>query len=401
MSNDVVIVATARTPIAKAYRGAFNDTQPQELMGHAIKQAITRARIEGDEIEDVHIGAALQQGSTGGNIARQSAIRAGLPTSVPGMSVDRQCSSGLMTIASIAGRIKNGEINIGIAGGVESVSLVQNDKMNNFRSKDPWNIKNRPDLYMSMLETAEVVAERYGVTREQQDIYACESHRRTALAQSTGRLANEIAPLTTIKKVQDRETKEISDVEVRLENDEGLRASTSIDSLAGLQPVFADGLSIQQGKYITAGNASQLSDGAAALVLMSDKVAASKGLEPLGVYRGIAVAGCDPDEMGIGPVFAVPDLLRKQGLSIEDIDMWELNEAFASQCLYCRDRLGIDPEKYNTNGGAIAVGHPYGMSGARMASHVLHEGKRTNIKLGVVSMCIGGGMGAAGLFELN
>ena len=214
-------------------------------------------------------------------------------------------------------------------------------------------------------------------------------------------MVNEIAPLKTIKKVQDRETKEISDVEVRLENDEGLRASTSIDSLAGLQPVFADGLSIQQGKYITAGNASQLSDGAAALVLMSEKVAASKGLEPLGVYRGIAVAGCDPDEMGIGPVFAVPDLLKKQGLSIEDIDMWELNEAFASQCLYCRDRLGIDPEKYNTNGGAIAVGHPYGMSGARMASHVLHEGKRTNIKLGVVSMCIGGGMGAAGLFELN
>jgi len=259
MSNDVVIVATARTPIAKAYRGAFNDTQPQELMGHAIKQAIIRAKIEASEIEDVHIGAALQQGSTGGNIARQSAIRAGLPTSVPGMSVDRQCSSGLMTIASIAGRIKNGEINIGIAGGVESVSLVQNEKMNNFRAKDPWNVQYRPDLYMSMLETAEIVAERYGVTREEQDSYAYESHKRTALAQSSGRLKAEIAPLTTIKKVQNRETKEISDVEVTLENDEGLRASTTIESLAGLQPVFSNGLSVKQGKYITAGNASQLS----------------------------------------------------------------------------------------------------------------------------------------------
>ena len=401
MSNDVVIVATARTPIAKAYRGAFNDTQPQELMGHAIKQAIIRAKIEASEIEDVHIGAALQQGSTGGNIARQSAIRAGLPTSVPGMSVDRQCSSGLMTIASIAGRIKNGEINIGIAGGVESVSLVQNEKMNNFRAKDPWNVQYRPDLYMSMLETAEIVAERYGVTREEQDSYAYESHKRTALAQSSGRLKAEIAPLTTIKKVQNRETKEISDVEVTLENDEGLRASTTIESLAGLQPVFSNGLSVKQGKYITAGNASQLSDGASALVLMSEKMAISKGLEPLGVYRGISVSGCDPDEMGIGPVCAVPDLLSKHNLSINDIDMWELNEAFASQCLYCRDRLEIDPQKYNVNGGAIAVGHPYGMSGARMASHILHEGSRKNIKLGVVSMCIGGGMGAAGLFELN
>jgi acetyl-CoA C-acetyltransferase len=306
-----------------------------------------------------------------------------------------------MTIASIAGRIKNGEINIAIAGGVESVSLVQNEKMNNFRAKDPWNVQYRPDLYMSMLETAEIVAERYGVTREEQDSYAYESHKRTALAQSSGRLKAEIAPLTTIKKVQNRETKEISDVEVTLENDEGLRASTTIESLAGLQPVFSNGLSVKQGKYITAGNASQLSDGASALVLMSEKMAISKGLEPLGVYRGISVSGCDPDEMGIGPVFAVPDLLSKHNLSINDVDMWELNEAFASQCLYCRDRLEIDPQKYNVNGGAIAVGHPYGMSGARMASHVLHEGSRKNIKLGVVSMCIGGGMGAAGLFELN
>ena len=401
MSNNVVIVSTARTPIAKAYRGAFNDTQPQELMGHAIKEAISRANIEANEVEDVHVGAALQQGSTGGNIARQSAIRAGLPTSVPGMSIDRQCSSGLMTIASIAGRIKNGEIDIGVAGGVESVSLVQNEKMNTFRAKDPWNVSNRPDLYMSMLETAEVVAERYGVTRDDQDKYAAESHRRTAKAQSEGRLKAELAPLKTIKKVQDRETKEVTDVEVTLENDEGLRANTTVESLATLQPVFADGQTVEKGNYITAGNASQLSDGAAALVLMSENMANSKGLEPLGIYRGISVSGCDPDEMGIGPVFAVPELLKKYSLSIEDIDMWELNEAFASQCLYCRDRLGIDPEKYNINGGAIAVGHPYGMSGARMASHILHEGRRTNIKFGIVSMCIGGGMGAAGLFELS
>lgn len=401
MSDNVVIVSTARTPIAKAYRGAFNDTQPQELMGHAIKEAISRANINANEVEDVHVGAALQQGSTGGNIARQSAIRAGLPTSVPGMSIDRQCSSGLMTIASIAGRIKNGEIDIGVAGGVESVSLVQNEKMNTFRAKDPWNVSNRPDLYMSMLETAEVVAERYGVTREDQDKYAADSHRRTANAQSEGRLKAELAPLKTVKKVQDRETKEVTDVEVTLENDEGLRANTTVESLATLQPVFANGQTVEKGNYITAGNASQLSDGAAALVLMSEKMATSKGLEPLGIYRGISVSGCDPDEMGIGPVFAVPELLRNYSLSIEDIDMWELNEAFASQCLYCRDRLGIDPEKYNINGGAIAVGHPYGMSGARMASHILHEGRRTNIKYGVVSMCIGGGMGAAGLFELS
>ena len=401
MSDNVVIVSTARTPIAKAYRGAFNDTQPQELMGHAIKEAISRANINANEVEDVHVGAALQQGSTGGNIARQSAIRAGLPTSVPGMSIDRQCSSGLMTIASIAGRIKNGEIDIGVAGGVESVSLVQNEKMNTFRAKDPWNVSNRPDLYMSMLETAEVVAERYGVTRDDQDKYAAESHRRTAKAQSEGRLKAELAPLKTIKKVQDRETKEVTDVEVTLENDEGLRANTTVESLATLQPVFANGQTVEKGNYITAGNASQLSDGAAALVLMSEKMATSKGLEPLGIYRGISVSGCDPDEMGIGPVFAVPELLKNYSLSIEDIDMWELNEAFASQCLYCRDRLGIDPEKYNINGGAIAVGHPYGMSGARMASHILHEGRRTNIKYGVVSMCIGGGMGAAGLFELS
>ena len=401
MSDNVVIVSTARTPIAKAYRGAFNDTQPQELMGHAIKEAISRANINSNEVEDVHVGAALQQGSTGGNIARQSAIRAGLPTSVPGMSIDRQCSSGLMTIASIAGRIRNGEIDIGVAGGVESVSLVQNEKMNTFRAKDPWNVSNRPDLYMSMLETAEVVAERYGVTREDQDKYAAESHRRTANAQSEGRLKAELAPLKTIKKVQDRETKEVTDLEVTLENDEGLRANTTVDSLATLQPVFANGQIVEKGNYITAGNASQLSDGAAALVLMSEKMATLKGLEPLGIYRGISVSGCDPDEMGIGPVFAVPELLRKYSLSIEDIDMWELNEAFASQCLYCRDRLGIDPEKYNINGGAIAVGHPYGMSGARMASHILHEGRRTNIRFGVVSMCIGGGMGAAGLFELS
>ena len=399
MSNDVVIVATARTPIAKAYRGAFNDTQPQELMGHAIKQAIIRAKIEASEIEDVHIGAALQQGSTGGNIARQSAIRAGLPTSVPGMSVDRQCSSGLMTIASIAGRIKNGEINIGIAGGVESVSLVQNEKMNNFRAKDPWNVQYRPDLYMSMLETAEIVAERYGVTREEQDSYAYESHKRTALAQSSGRLKAEIAPLTTIKKVQNRETKEISDVEVTLENDEGLRASTTIESLAGLQPVFSNGLSVKQGKYITAGNASQLSDGASALVLMSEKMAISKGLEPLGVYRGISVSGCDPDEMGIGPVFAVPDLLSKHNLSINDVDMWELNEAFSVVGIVNNRLLGLNPENVNVNGGAVALGHPLGSSGSRIVVTLAHALKARGLKYGAAGICNGGGGASAIVIE--
>lgn len=400
MTKDIAIVSTARTAVAKAYRGAFNDTSAQTLAGHTIEHAVARAGIEGGEIGDVIFGAALQQGTTFSNIARQASLRAGLPTSVPAMSLDRQCASGLMAIAMAAGRIKAGEISAAVAGGVESVSLVQNDKINTYRAKDAWLKANRPDIYMSMLETAEIVADRYNISREDQDEFAYQSQMRTAQAQAKGRFDAEIVPLTTVMKVQDRATKEISDHEITFAHDECSRASTTLEGLQGLLPVFRDGITVSQGTHITAGNASQLSDGASACVLMDAKLAEQRGIAPLGYYRGAAVAGCDPDEMGIGPVFAVPMLLKQHGLTVDDIGIWELNEAFASQALYCRDTLGIDPAKLNVNGGAISIGHPYGMSGARMAGHVLIEGKRRGVKYGVVTMCVGGGMGAAGLFEI-
>ena len=398
--REAVIVSTARTPIGKAYRGAFNNTQGQELIGHALAQAVKRAGIAAAEIDDVVVGCAMQQGSTGGNVARQGLLRAGFPVTVSGMSIDRQCSSGLMAIATAAKQIVNDGMQVTIGGGVESISLVQNDKMNRFRAADPWLVKNLPQIYMTMIETAEIVADRYGVSREAQDQYSLQSQQRTAAAQAEGRYDAEIAPLTSIMTITDKETGTTSEKEVTIKLDEGNRPKTTLADLQALQPVFKNGQRIKEGRFITAGNASQLSDGAAAMVLMEAKEASKRNLKPLGAYRGMMVAACDPDEMGIGPVFAVPKLLKANGLSMDDIGIWELNEAFASQVLYIRDKLGIPNDKLNVSGGAISIGHPYGMSGARMAGHLLIEGKRRGAKYGVVTMCVGGGMGAAGLFEI-
>ena len=397
--REAVIVSTARTGIGRAYRGAFNDTEGQALAAHAISHAVDRAGVDPNEIEDVVLGVSLQQGNTGMNVARQSALRAGLPVSVAGMTVDRQCASGLMAIAIAAKQITTDGQQIAVGGGLESISLVQNERMNMDRALDPWLQNNHPGIYFPMLRTAEVVAERYGVSREAQDEYSLLSQTRTAKAQELGLFDDEIVPFAARMVVRDKESSQVSYRHVTLSKDEGNRPETTMEGLAGLRTVLADG-DVTETARITAGNASQLSDGASASVLMEAREASRRGLRPLGTYRGIAVAGVEPDEMGIGPIVAVPKLLRLHGLSVDDIDLWELNEAFACQALYCRDTLGIDPARYNVNGGAISIGHPYGMSGARMVGHALIEGKRRGAKLVVVTMCIGGGMGAAGLFEI-
>ena len=392
--TDAVIVSTARTPIGKAYRGALNATEGATLFGHVIGHAVARAKLDPKEVEDVVMGAALQQGATGYNIARKALVRAGLPVDVAGTTIDRQCASGLQAIAVAARSVLFDGVEIAVAGGGESISLVQNEHVNTFHAVDPALQAMKKDIYMAMLDTAETVAKRYKVSRERQDEYSLESQRRTAAAQQGGKFNDEIAPITTNMGVADKATGQVSFKEVTLSKDEGNRPDTTAEGLASLKPVRGEGFSI------TAGNASQLSDGASATVVMSDKLAAQKGLKPLGIFRGFVSAGCEPDEMGIGPVFAVPRLLKRHGLKIDDIDLWELNEAFAVQVVYCRDKLGIDPEKLNVNGGAISIGHPYGMSGARLTGHALIEGRRRKAKYAVVTMCVGGGMGSAGLFEI-
>ena len=391
--KEAVIVSTARTPIAKAYRGAFNHLAAPTMGAIPVKAAVQRAGIDPAEIDDCIFGAALQEGTTGMTVARQIALRAGLPVTVPAMSIERACSSGLMAVATAAKEIMHDGMSIAVAGGIESISLVQNEHANRYRSQDKELLEIAPAIYMPMLDTAEVVAKRYNISREAQDEYALQSQQRTAAAQAAGIFDDEIIPVTATKAVVDKETKEVSYQEVTLSKDEGNRPETQMENLAGLNPV-------REGGFITAGNASQLSDGASACVLMESKLAEQRGLQPLGIYRGMAVAGCEPDEMGIGPIWAIPKLLKNHGLSIDDIGLWELNEAFAVQVLHCRDHLGIPNERLNVNGGAISIGHPYGMSGARMVGHALLEGKRRGVKYVVITMCVGGGMGAAGLFEV-
>jgi len=392
--KEAVIVSTARTGIGKAYRGAFNNTKGPTMAGWVIEEAVKRAKINPAEVDDCIMGCAMQQGTTGQNIGRLAALAGGLPVTVPGMTIDRQCSSGMMAIATAAKQIIHDGMSVAIGGGIESIGLVQNEHMNTFKAVDKNLVAQHRHVYMPMLQTAEVVAKRYNISREAQDAYGLQSQQRTAAAQAAGKYNDEIISITTTKGIFNKETKEITYEEVTLAKDEGNRPSTTAAALAGLRTVVDGGV-------ITAGNASQLSDGCSAAVLMDGKLAEQRGLEPLGAYRGMTVAGCEPDEMGIGPVFAIPKLLKAHGLKMEDIGLWELNEAFAVQVLYCRDRLGIPDELLTVNGGAISIGHPYGMTGARLVGHALLEGKRRGVKYVVCTMCVGGGMGAAGLFEVD
>ena len=391
--TDAVIVSTARTPIGRAFRGAFNMTQGGDMGGHVITEALRRAGVEGAAVEDVTLGCGFPEGATGGNIARVAAIRAGLPVTAAGQTLNRFCSSGLQAIAIAANSIRNDGVPVAVAGGLESISMVSPHTNTKFY-RNQWVMEHKPAIYMTMIETADIVAARYGVSRAAQDAYALQSQQRTAAAQAAGHFDAELAPMPTTMGVENKETKEISQKQVTLAKDEGNRPDTTLDGLAKLKPVRGDD------KFITAGNASQLSDGASVSVLMSDTEAARRNLKPMGIFRGFVVAGCEPDEMGIGPIYAVPRLLKRQGLKMEDIGLWELNEAFAVQVIYCRDKLGIPDALLNVNGGSISIGHPYGMSGARMVGHALIEGKRRGVKYAVVTMCVGGGQGAAGLLEI-